>query len=120
MVRPVDGTAVSRGLKYNTTYPIITISICTGYDFSPAILSIVEIYQHQPRLSRELFFTGAFNIRTYCIWRDDSSCFVGPHGQQMRGVINVNPFRTPVPFGGHTTQIPSHLPPIVPKTRLRS
>ena len=33
---------------------------------------------------------------------------------------SVNPFRTPVPFWGHTTQIPSNLSPIVPKTRLRS
>ena len=32
----------------------------------------------------------------------------------------LNPFRTPVPFWGHSTQIPSHLFSIVPKTRLRS
>ena len=32
----------------------------------------------------------------------------------------INPFRTPVPFWGRGTQIPSNLSPIVPKTRLQS
>ena len=31
----------------------------------------------------------------------------------------LNPFRTPVPFWGQGTQIPSNLSPIVPKTRLQ-
>ena len=35
------------------------------------------------------------------------------------GGSQFNPFRTPVPFWGHTTQIPSSLSSIVPKTRLR-
>ena len=33
---------------------------------------------------------------------------------------SINPFRTPVPFWGQATQIPSNLSPIVPKTRLQS
>ena len=32
--------------------------------------------------------------------------------------VDLNPFRTPVPFWGQGSQIPSNLSPIVPKTRL--
>ena len=35
-------------------------------------------------------------------------------------VACLNPFRTPVPFRGEGTQIPSNLSPIAPKTRLPS
>ena len=38
----------------------------------------------------------------------------------LKIVRRRNPFRTAVPFWGHNTQIPSHVSPIVPKTRLRS
>ena len=38
---------------------------------------------------------------------------------QGNAVYIFNPFRTPVPFWGQGTQIPSNLSPIVPKTRLQ-
>ena len=36
------------------------------------------------------------------------------------GTTLFNPFRTPVPFWGQGSQIPSNLSPITPKTRLQS
>ena len=97
----------------------------------------VALYGYRQGLSENVSFGICHeNVSVPPLFRSYRARKVGPGGRHPLTLLRwyfvrwlyvdielwntLNPFRTPVPFWGHTTQNPSSLSSIVRKTRLRS
>ena len=107
--------------KHLSFLPTLGIVTATAVYFVWACLRSFPQVTHQ---SRSHFQCTSFKIKHHVV--EHSSCHT-TYGEDVRrqhfhpltdsnlALTCLNPFRTPVPFWGQTSQVPSSLSPIVPK-----